>query len=286
MSRTVDQWLKSGAAELREVAERPRREAEILLGHILKCDQLYLITHLDEEVEAEGYEELVKRRALNEPIEYIIQSVSFFSQEFYISPGALIPRPETELLIEKLLEKIDPLSDESFVEVGVGSGIISIVLAQHLNNASFTATDISADAIAIAKKNIVLKGVQERIRVVQTDLLEGVEQKIDILVSNPPYIANEIILESNLDYEPQNALFGGEVGDEILRRLINEAFGRNVRILACEMGYDQKEKILAYCSDKKVKSLEFYSDYAGHDRGFIMELEGTSTKTIKIKELK
>lgn len=272
MSRTVDQWLESGAAQLREVAERPRREAEILLEHILKCERLYLITHLDEEVEAEGYRELIERRALNEPIEYITQSVSFFSQEFYISPGALIPRPETELLIEKLLEKIDYLSTESFVEVGVGSGVISIVLAQHLHNASFTATDISADAIAIAKKNIELKGMLERIMLVQTDLLEGIDQKIDILVSNPPYIANEVILESNLDYEPQNALFGGEVGDEILRRLIDEAFERNVRILACEMGYDQKEKILEYCGDKKVKSLEFYSDYAGHDRGFIMEL--------------
>ncbi len=272
MSRTIEQWLELGAAQLMEVAERPRREAEILLEHILKRVRLYLITHLDENVEAEGYMELVERRALNEPIEYITQNVSFFSQEFYISPGALIPRPETEQLIEKLLERLDPLSKEHLVEVGVGSGIISIVLAQHLKNANITATDISADAIAIAQKNIKLKGMGGRITLIQTDLIEGIDTQIDILVSNPPYIANEIILESNLDYEPQNALFGGEIGDEILQRLIDEAIERNVRILACEMGYDQKKKILAYCADKKIKSLEFYSDYAGHDRGFIMEL--------------
>ncbi len=272
LSRTIDEWLELGASELREIAERPRREAEILLSSLLKRDRLYLITHLDEEVEAAEYMKLLERRAQNEPIEYITSSVSFFSQEFYISPGALIPRPETELLIEELLQKLDPLSSESFAEVGVGSGVVSIVLAQHLKNASFLATDISADAINIAQKNIVLKKMQERIRIIQTDLLEGVEEKIDILVSNPPYIANGVQLESNLDYEPQNALYGGDIGDEILQRLIDEAVRRDVRILACEMGYDQKEKIEEYCKGLKMKSLQFYSDYAGHDRGFILEL--------------
>jgi len=272
MSRTLDEWLELGAVALREIAERPRREAEILLGGLLKKDQLYLLTHLDEKSEAEGYMDLIHRRADNEPIEYITSSVSFYSQEFYIAPGALIPRPETELLIEKLLEKLDPSTQESIVEVGVGSAIISIVLAQHLKDASFTATDISADAIKIAGVNIEQKGMNERIALVQTDLLEGVGKPIDILVSNPPYIANEVVLESNLDYEPQNALYGGKVGDEILQRLIDEAFVRGVRILACEMGYDQKEKIEAYCKDKKIISLEFYKDYAGHDRGFILEI--------------
>ncbi len=269
---TIDEWLEMGAAELREVAERPRREAEILLGHCLNRDRLYLITHLEEEVEAGEYMQMIKRRSCNEPIEYITSSVSFFSQEFYISPGALIPRPETELLIEKLLEKVDAQTSESFVEVGVGSGVISIVLAQHLKKASFLATDISADAIAVAKKNIEEKQMKERIQIVQTDLLEGIDSPIDILVSNPPYIANDAELESNLDYEPQNALFGGDVGDEILQRLIDEAVRRDVRILACEMGYDQKEKIETYCKDVQMKSLAFYSDYAGHDRGFILEL--------------
>ena len=274
MSRTIDQWLEQGAGELRKIAERPRREAEILLGSFLGRDRLYLMTHLDDDVEAEGYLDLLKRRSQNEPIEYMTSSVSFFSQEFYIAPGALIPRPETELLIEKLLEKLDVSTKESFVEVGVGSGIISIVLAQHCEKASFLATDISADAIKIAKKNIEEKGMQERIYVVQTDLLEGVNTPIDILVSNPPYIENGVELESNLDYEPQNALYGGDIGDEILQRLIDEAIARDVRILACEMGYDQKEKIEAYCEGKAVRSLEFYKDYAGHDRGFIMHIRG------------
>ncbi len=272
MSRTIDEWLELGASALREIAERPRREAEILMEKVIAKDQLYLLTHLDEEIEAEGYMDLVRRREENEPIEYITSRVSFFSQEFYIAPGALIPRPETELLIEKVLEKIDPSSRDSIVEVGVGSGVVSIVLAQHLKNARFTASDISEDAIKIARINIEEKGLNDRIELVHTDLLEGIDTPIDVLVSNPPYIANEVVLDSNLDYEPQNALYGGEVGDEILQRLIDEAFERGVRILACEMGYDQKEKIEAYCKDKKISSLEFYKDYAGHDRGFILEL--------------
>lgn len=272
MSRSIDEYLELGASELREIAERPRREAEILLGYCLKKERLYLLTHLDEEVEAGEYLSLLHRRAQNEPMEYITSSVSFFSQDFYAAPGALIARPETEILIEKLLEKLDLGTDESIVEVGIGSGVISIVLAQHLNNALFLASDISEDALDVARKNLEFKSMTERIRLVHTDLLEGIEQKIDILVSNPPYIENGVRLESNLDYEPQNALFGGDVGDEILQRLIDEAVQRDVRILACEMGYDQKIKIQEYCQDLKLKSLEFYCDYEGHDRGFIMEL--------------
>jgi len=272
MSLTIDEQLDFGADALREIAERPRREAEILLGHCLQKDRLYLLTHLDEEVEVGDYRQLLQRRCANEPIEYITSTVSFFSQEFYAAPGALIARPETEILIEKLLERLDPLTDESIVEVGIGSGVISIVLAQHLKNASFLATDISEDAIKVAEKNLERKSMTQRIAIIQTDLLEGIDTKIDILVSNPPYIENGVKLDQNLDYEPQNALYGGDVGDEILQRLIDEALKRDVRILACEMGYDQKEKITEYCKDLKIKSLEFYSDYAGHDRGFIMEL--------------
>lgn len=272
MSLNIDEWLEAGAHKLREVAERPRREAEILLGHVLKKDRLYLITHLDEVCEAEDFLTLVDRRADNEPIEYITGTVSFYSQEFHAAKGALIARPETELLVDEVLKRVKKDSTESIVEVGVGSGVISIVLAQHLSEASFIASDISEDALKVAKVNIDAKQMSERIKLVHTDLLEGIDTKIDILVSNPPYIANEVILESHLDHEPQNALFGGSIGDEILQRLIDEAYARKVRVLACEMGYDQLDKIEEYCKNRDFVSLEFYKDYAGHDRGFILTL--------------
>lgn len=272
MSLTIDEWLEAGAAKLREVAERPRREAEIILGHVLNKDRLYLITHLDEVCEAEDFLALIDRRADNEPIEYITGTVSFYSQEFHAAKGALIARPETELLIDEVLKRVNKDSTESIVEVGVGSGVISIVLAQHLEKASFIASDISEDALKVAKINIDAKQMSERIKLVHTDLLEGIDEKIDVLVSNPPYIANEVILEAHLDHEPQNALYGGSIGDEILQRLIDEAYARKVRILACEMGYDQQSKIEEYCKGREFISLEFYKDYADHDRGFILTL--------------
>lgn len=272
MSRSIDECLEWGASQLREIAERPRREAEILLQHALGKDQLYVITHLDEMVEIEPYESYIIRRAEGEPVEYITQKASFFSQDFYTAPGALIPRPETEILIEQLLESVDINSTEQIVEVGVGSGIISIVLAQHLPQAKILATDISDNAIEVAKVNIDAKGMSERIELMHTDLLAGVDVGIDILVSNPPYIADDIVLEKPLGYEPQNALYGGKVGDEILRRLIEEAFERKVRILACEMGYDQKDKIADYLDGRDYSALKFYKDYEGHDRGFILML--------------
>ncbi|HIC43216.1 MAG TPA: peptide chain release factor N(5)-glutamine methyltransferase [Sulfurimonas sp.] len=272
MSNTINDWLDVGERALKYKAERPRREAEILLGSAINKDRLYLITHGEEEAEAPDFHQMLIRRNENEPIEYITSKVSFFSQEFHISTGALIPRPETEILIEKLLEKLDTDTQESIVEVGIGSGVISIVLAQHLEKASFLATDISPDALTIAKMNISIKQMTKRIEIFQTDLLEDVDKKIDILVSNPPYIEDGIVLEANLAFEPQNALYGGNIGDEILKRLIDESFTREVRILACEMGYDQKDKIETYLKDFDFKSLEFYKDYAGFDRGFILTL--------------
>ena len=272
MSYTISDWIDLGERALNRRVDNPRKEAEILLQAAISKDRLYLITHLQEKVEAPDFHAMLARRSENEPIEYITSKVSFFSQEFYSAPGALIARPETEILIEKLLEKLEKDTTESIVEVGVGSGIISIVLAQHLEKASFLATDISADALRIAKMNIALKQMTKRIELKQTDLLEGVDKTIDILVSNPPYIEEGIVLAENLSYEPQNALYGGKIGDEILRRLIDEAFTRDVRILACEMGYDQKVKIEAYLEGKNFISLEFYKDYADFDRGFILEL--------------
>jgi len=273
MSYTINDWIEVGERALKRRVDNPRKEAEILLGAAINKDRLYLITHGEENVEAPDLHHMIARRGENEPIEYITSKVSFYSQEFYIAQGALIPRPETEILIEKLLEKLSVDTSESIVEVGVGSGVISIVLAQTLKQGEFLATDISADALRIAKMNISIKGLSKRIEVLQTDLLEGVHKKIDILVSNPPYIEEGIVLDKNLSFEPQNALYGGAVGDEILKRLIDEAFERGVRILACEMGYDQKEKIENYLKSFDYKSLEFYKDYANFDRGFILELK-------------
>lgn len=254
--------------------QRASREAQLLLMYHLGVDELWLLTHQEDEVkESERLLEWVGRRAKNEPLEYITQRVSFYSEEFFIAHGALIPRPETELLIDEVLENMEDKSAPlTVVEVGVGSGIISVMLAKFLPNARFIAVDISKDALAIAQKNIQKFGLSHRIELREGSLLEPITEHIDYLVSNPPYIANAAPLEPNLSYEPQNALFGGEEGDEIIKKLLDELLKREINFFSCEMGYDQKDKIRNYLKETPVKSLSFYKDYSGFDRGFTLRL--------------
>jgi len=259
---------------LNPIIPRASREAQLLLMAYLNVDELWLITHQSEELQdLKNLFLWVKRRVNNEPLEYITNRVSFYSQEFYIAKGALIPRPETELLIDEVLKnETDKERVMTFVEVGVGSGIISIILAQHFINAKFIAVDISEDALKIARENIKKFSLSQRIELRLGSLLEPVKEKIDYLVSNPPYIENGIFLESNLSYEPQNALFGGRVGDEIIKELLDEVLKRKINLFTCEMGYDQKDKITNYLEKKKYKDLVFYKDYSDFDRGFTLKV--------------
>ena len=270
----VKELLKSITDSLSPNIPRASREAQLLLMSYLNVDELWLITNQNTQVKnVEKLLDWVKRRAKNEPFEYITNKVSFYSEEFYIAPGALIPRPETEILIDEVVKYINnPQINIQFVEVGVGSGIISIMLAKKFPNSKIIAVDISQDALRIAQENIQRFGLENRIELRLGSLLDVVSEKIDYLVSNPPYIENGVSLESNLDYEPQNALFGGKVGDEIIKALLDEVLKREIKFFSCEMGYDQKDKISSYLKDTKIKNLNFYQDYADFDRGFTLRL--------------
>ncbi|MDA7817685.1 peptide chain release factor N(5)-glutamine methyltransferase [Sulfurimonas sp.] len=271
---TINDVLKEIIAKLAPVIPRAPREAQLLLMAHLNVDELYLMTNRNLHVEnIDSLFTWVDRRVKNEPLEYITNRVSFYSEEFYVDEGALIPRPETELLIDEVLKRVTCRDDKmTFVEVGVGSGIISIMLAKHLPNAKFIAVDISDKALRVAKKNIEKFGFSDRIELRLGSLLEPVEEHIDYLVSNPPYIEDGVELESNLSYEPQNALFGGTVGDEIIQKLLDEVLKREINFFSCEFGYDQKDKIRTYLNNKPYKSLEFYKDYSDFDRGFTLGL--------------
>ena len=270
----VKDILKDITKQLEPYIERAGREAQLLLMFHLKKDEIWLITHSESEVDNLSLLfNMVERRKKDEPFEYITNSVSFYSEEFYIREGALIPRPETEILIDEVLKRVENRDEKiRFVEVGVGSGIISIILALKLKNATFIAVDISQDALDIAKINIAKFGVEDRIELRLGSLLEPITEEIDYLVSNPPYIAEDEQLEANLSYEPQNALFGGRVGDELIQKLLDEVLKRKINFFTCEMGYDQKDKITTYLNDTKRNTLEFYKDWSGFDRGFTLEV--------------
>lgn len=273
MSCTLSVLHERFTDRLQGIVEFPRREAELLLIAYLQKDQLYFITHQNEILDDTEPRllEWIDKRSRNVPLEYLTNRVSFYSEVFFIDEGALIPRPETEHLIDEVVARINRDDAITVIEVGIGSGIISIMLALHLPNARFIGVDISPKALAVAQKNIEKFGLENRIELREGDLLSCVDEKIDLLVSNPPYIANDAILESNLSYEPQNALFGGTVGDEIIRRLLDEVYVRRIPFFACEMGFDQRLKVQEYLNAFAVQSLEFYTDLASLDRGFILK---------------
>jgi len=271
---TIKETLDIGAKRLKNVAKRPLFEAEILLSNVLEVNRVYLHLYFDQELEKsifDNFFEDIDKRANYYPIEYITKKVSFYSEEFFIEEGVLIPRPETEILIDKVLENVDKEKEYKVAEIGIGSGVISIILASYLKKSQFIATDISKKAIEVAKKNIKKFALEKRIEVRICSYLDCVDEKIDIIVSNPPYISLDFKLDKNVLYEPKEALFGGRKGDEVLKKIIDLAIKKDVKLLVCEMGYDQRDNIKKYCETKGLKP-EFYKDLAGLDRGFVLKV--------------
>ena len=269
MKIKIKEALSLASKELKEF-ERPRLEAEILLSHYLNCDRVWLHLRADEEIENfDGFWKLIRRRANFEPIEYITNRVSFYSEEFFIQKGALIPRPETELLVDKALELIEKFNIKRVAEIGVGSGVVSIILAKKNPNLKIIATDISKDALEIAKKNIAKKGVGNQIELIETSLLDGVEGEVELIVSNPPYISEDAKLEPNVvDFEPKEALFAKESGTKLLKEIVELGIKKRVKGVVCEMGYDQKKYMESFFYSLGVREFNFYQDLASLDRGF------------------
>lgn len=215
------------------------------------------------------YIDLVKRYANGEPLEYITESCEFYGLKFHVKKGVLIPRFETEILIQKALNLLSNLNSPRICEIGFGSGIISIILAKNIKNANIVATDISKTALEVANKNAKMHGVN--VEFINTSFLDNISGEFDLIISNPPYISNSYKLDKWVLNEPKEALFGGEVGDEILHKIIEISVNR-AKFLACEIGYDQKTSI-----EQKLKEcgfqVEFYKDLAGFDRVFLARSE-------------
>ncbi len=268
---TIKQTLNWANEQLRSNCERPLFEAELLLAYHLHKDRIYLHAHEHDSVEnIEAFKALVGRRTAHEPYEYIVGKSSFYDIELFVEQGVLIPRPETELLIDEVARIIEQENITSIAEIGVGSGAISIVLARKFPSLNIIATDISLDALKIARHNIETFGLSKRITLVHTNLLDGIDEKVQLVVSNPPYIASGALLESNvIDFEPHTALFGGDSGDELLKQIITQVKQKGILYLACEMGYDQKASMEHFLTQLGVQYTKFYDDLAGLNRGFI-----------------
>jgi len=269
---TIKNLLTQAEQKLQTSCERPRFEAELLLAYHLKKERTYLHAFDDAKVEnLEAFEALVERRAKNEPYEYIVGSASFYDIELAVEQGVLIPRPETEILIDLVAEIIERENISSIAEIGVGSGAISVVLARKFPKLKVVATDICETPIKVSRKNIETFGLKEQVEVRKSSILDEVHESVELVVSNPPYIAEDFVLESNVvDYEPKEALFGGVVGDELLKQIVLDVQARGIKYLACEMGYDQKEPMIAFFQEIGVSNYKFYKDLANFDRGFVI----------------
>ena len=269
---TIKEALSWAREKLQESCERPAFEAELLLAYHLGKDRTYLIMHDMECItDIDAFEKLVRRRAAHEPYEYIVGSASFYDIHLKVEKGVLIPRPETEILIDLVAQIIESENITHIAEIGVGSGAISIVLARKFPHLKIIATDISDIPLKVAAQNIKTYGLEAQIELRKSNLLDEVPEAVDLVVSNPPYIAEDFLLESNvIDYEPKEALFGGRVGDELLKQIILDVRDRRTKYLACEMGYDQKEHLQDFVNKIGVKYIKFYTDLAGFDRGFVI----------------
>ena len=277
MSFSIQEALDFGAKTLATI--RSRLESEILLAHILQSNRIYLHTHskcILKSSEFEDFKRLVNEAKEGKPIEYLTQKVSFYDWEFEICEGVLIPRPETEILVDKCDELIKQRGVKHIFELGVGSGIISISLALLNPEIQIIASDINPLALALTQKNIqkfclLDESLKDRIILFEGDVLQSDEfflsHSLELWVSNPPYIANDYILPKNVSHEPKDAPFGGERGDEILQKILQKSKEHQIPYLACEMGWDQKQFIKE--SAKDFADLEFYQDLSGLDRGFV-----------------
>lgn len=267
---TIKEILEISKSRI-ESSSRKALECEILLSHILQKPRIYLHTNYNSKINHSILDSMLEKISLlNEsyPIEYITNKVSFYSQEFFIKEGALIPRSESELLVDRASFLIEKYNLREIYEIGIGSGVLSIILALKHRDLKIIATDLSMDALNIAKKNIEIKSkqdstLQNRINLIHTNLLDGINwNPLNLIISNPPYIKNNYKINKNLSYEPKEALFGGERGDEILRKIIN----LDSKYLCCEIGFNQAY-IRKYLH--KYEKVEFYKDYSNLTRGFL-----------------
>lgn len=274
---TLHDWLEQGESRLRggPHPDRARPDAEALMRHLLQRDRAFLIAHGDSVMTAEGavrYYALIDRRLNGEPIQYIAGEAEFYGLPFRVTHNVLIPRPETEHSVEKVLELAAGFAAPRIVDVGTGSGAIAVAVAHALPAALVTATDLSAAAVAIARENAARNGVAGRVRFVEGDLLAPVaREQFDIVVANPPYVAQgdrEALAVEVREFEPSMALFAGREGMEIYRRLIPQAFA----VLApggwvvLEIGCGQEQAVRALLQDAGFADIAFTADLQGIPR--------------------
>lgn len=264
--------------------ESPRANAEILLADILKCKRLDLYLSFDKplaENEVQIYREAIRKRGLRMPLQYIIGNVEFYGLKLLVNENVLIPRPETELLVEKIINESDKSANLKILDIGVGSGNISLALLKNLPNSNVVAIDVSENALNVAEQNAGLNLVQDKIEFKMFDILIddlNTLGKFDMIVSNPPYVSGTDFdnLEPELKiHEPRIALTDNSSGVSFYKRIIEiaEQILNKQGKVYFELGMGQSTQVQKFFEQSNFKNIEVTKDFSGIDRIICGELK-------------
>lgn len=252
-------------------------DSQLLLGKVLNKDKLFIMINRGFNVnhqQKNEFSRLIDLRKSKMPIKYILGECEFMGMNFMVKPGVLIPRPDTEILVEEVIKHINEKAYTKVCDVCSGSGAIGIAIAGFIKDANVMLYDISCDAVAVAKLNIEKFDLSKRVNAVNSDLLQVAideNRKFEVVVSNPPYIRKEVIptlMEDVKNYEPYIALNGGEDGLDFYRRITEESLLvlEKGGLLAFEIGYDQREEVEDILLKSGFKTMGCIKDLSGNDR--------------------
>jgi release factor glutamine methyltransferase len=283
---TIAETLKEASEHLRAASvPNDLLDAQTLLAEAIGKDRSYLIINFNQQISEDvlsKYQKMVSRRAAGEPLQYITGHQEFFGLDFEVTPDVLIPRPETELIVEETIRlvqqnRIARSGIPVIIDVGAGSGCIAVTLARELGDARVIASDISLPALRVARRNAARHALDNRVGFVASDLLDAFAEKsfADFILSNPPYVSNvemPTLQREVRDWEPQVALTDSNDGLSIYRRLLKDASSRLKPggYLICEMGYTQSERISAMIDREVWREARILDDLQGIPRTIVL----------------
>lgn len=274
---TIRDIIIKYSQEIYSISDTPRLDVELLLQKCLgDVDRIYIHMNLNKELTNEQEEKflsMINDRLNGRPIAYIVEHREFMGLDFYVKEGVLIPRPDTETLVEEIID-ICKDKEVNILDIGTGSGAITVSLAKYLSNANLTSFDIADIPLEIGKKNAIKNGVEEKVKFVKSDLFSAIKDKdvkFDVIVSNPPYIRKSDMntLHTQVkDYEPYNALEGGVDGLDFYRKITKQSnlYLKKGGILAYEVGHDQAQDVAMIMQNNGYTNIYTKKDIQGIDR--------------------
>jgi release factor glutamine methyltransferase len=278
-SPSVADLIAEGRGAL-SASSSPGLDAELLLAHTLEQPRSWVLAHHQAHPEPQAvaaFRELLSRRALGEPIAYLTGEVEWYGNRYCVTPAVLVPRPETELLLEAALEAVRGRRIDMAVDVGTGSGVLAVELARHLPHALVLAVDTSASALEVARRNIARHGLESRVELRRGDLLAPVPRPPDLVVANLPYLDEAMMaaLDTVVRREPAEALYGGPHGIDLYARLLDQLSARRWRpTVVMEIDPRQADAMRVLAGENCAWSVRVERDYAGLERIVVLAPRG------------